>query len=500
MKRTCSKFLEHVRFSELFAILDERLTKRNEGLPVKNTTAGLLAGATFVAGAGAGLATMAFTDAPLPLQPKAEGWDKVEQVRQLIETHSLKDISEEDLLTGALDGMTAALDDPYSDFLDAEETSQFTDSIESSFEGIGATLEKKGEDILIVAPIKGAPAEAAGLRAGDVITAIDGESIEGMAVEEAVQLIRGEKGTVVTLTIRRGGQEADYEITRDTIPIETVNSEVKEQDGQKIGYIEVTQFSEPTADEFLEQLETLESEDIDSLIIDVRGNPGGLLPAVIEMTEGFVPTNKPVVQIENADGERESQSGRAREAKPYDLFVLTDEGSASASEILAGALKEGAGATIIGNKTFGKGVVQTAFDLEDGSNLKLTTSKWLTPGGNWINEKGIEPDVEVNQPDYFGVNRILADTDSLKVGDYGEAVSNLHTVLSGIGYEPGGQQGYYGDTMARAVSDFQADNNLPEDGVVNEATASALESRLLEVIQDEANDAQLNRALEEAAK
>ncbi len=322
---------------------------------MKNTTAGLLAGATFVAGAGAGLATMAFTDAPLPLQPKAEGWDKVEQVRQLIETHSLKDISEEDLLTGALDGMTAALDDPYSDFLDAEETSQFTDSIESSFEGIGATLEKKGEDILIVAPIKGAPAEAAGLRAGDIITAVDGESIEGMAVEEAVQLIRGEKGTVVTLTIRRGGQEADYEITRDTIPIETVYSEVKEQDGKKIGYIEVTQFSEPTADEFLEQLETLESEDIDSLIIDVRGNPGGLLPAVISMTEGFVPTNKPVVQIENADGERESQSGRAREAKPYDLFVLTDEGSASASEILAGALKEGAGATIIGNKTSEKG-------------------------------------------------------------------------------------------------------------------------------------------------
>ncbi len=254
MRRTCSKFLEHVRFSELFAILDERLTKRNEGLPVKNTTAGLLAGATFVAGAGAGLATMAFTDTALPIQPKAEGWDKVDQVRKLIETHSLKDISEEDLLTGALDGMTAALDDPYSDFLDAEETSQFTDSIESSFEGIGATLEKKGEDILIVAPIKGAPAEAAGLRAGDVITAVDGESIEGMAVEEAVQLIRGEKGTVVTLTIQRGGQEADYEITRDTIPIETVYSEVKEQDGKKIGYIEVTQFSEPTADEFWSSL------------------------------------------------------------------------------------------------------------------------------------------------------------------------------------------------------------------------------------------------------
>lgn len=492
--------MEHVRFSKLFAILNERLTKRNEGLPVKNTTAGLLAGATFVAGAGAGLATMAFTDTTLPIQPKAEGWDKVEQVRQLIETHSLKDISEEDLLTGALDGMTAALEDPYSDFLDADETSQFTDSIESSFEGIGATLENKGEDILIVAPIKGAPAEEAGLRAGDVITAVDGESIEGMAVEEAVQLIRGEKGTVVTLTIRRGGQEADYEITRDTIPIETVYSEVKQQDGKKIGYIEVTQFSEPTADEFLEQLEALEAEDIDSLIIDVRGNPGGLLPAVIEMTEGFVPTDKPVVQIENADGERESQSGRAREAKPYELFVLTDEGSASASEILAGALKEGAGATIIGNKTFGKGVVQTAFDLEDGSNLKLTTSKWLTPDGNWINEKGIEPDINVDQPDYFNVTRILAEADSLKVGDYGESVSNLHTVLTGIGYEPDGQAGYYGDTMAAAVREFQADNGLPEDGVVNEATASALESRLLEVIQDEANDAQLNRALEEAAK
>ncbi|MCT4798050.1 S41 family peptidase [Exiguobacterium profundum] len=467
---------------------------------MKNSTAGLLAGTTFVAGAGAGLATMAFTDTSLPIQTNAEGWDKVDQVRDLIEEHSLQDISEDDLLTGALDGMTAALNDPYSDFLDAEETSQFTDSIESSFEGIGATLEKKGEDILIVAPIKGAPAEEAGLRPGDIITAVDGESIEGMDVQEAVQLIRGEKGTTVTLTIRRGSQTADYEIIRDTIPIETVFSEVKEKDGKKIGYLQVTQFSEPTADEFLEQLEQLESEEIDSLIIDVRGNPGGLLPAVIEMSEGFVPTSKPVVQIENADGDRDAQNGRAREAKPYDLFVLTDEGSASASEILTGAMKEGAGATIIGTKTFGKGVVQTAFDLEDGSNLKLTTSKWLTPDGNWINKKGIEPDIEVEQPDFFNVTRVLTEEESLQVGDYGDAVSNLHKILTGIGYEPGGQPGYYGDTMANAVKAFQTDNGLEASGTVDEETASALEAKLLEAIQDEANDAQLNRALEEAAK
>ena len=467
---------------------------------MKNSTAGLLAGTTFVAGAGAGLATMAFTDSSLPIQTNDEGWDKVDQVRDLIEEHSLQDISEEELLTGALDGMTAALDDPYSDFLDAEETSQFTDSIESSFEGIGATLEKKGEDILIVAPIKGAPAEEAGLRPGDVITGVDGESIEGMDVQDAVQLIRGEKGTVVTLTIRRGGQEADYEIKRDTIPIETVFSEIKEKNDKKIGYLEVTQFSDPTDEEFLEQLEQLESEDIDSLIIDVRGNPGGLLPSVISMVEGFVPTSKPVVQIEYADGNRDVQNGRAREAKPYDLFVLTDEGSASASEILTGALKEGAGATVIGTKTFGKGVVQTAFDLEDGSNLKLTTSKWLTPDGNWINKKGIKPDIDVEQPEYFRVNRVLADGDSLKVGDYGDGVSNLHTILTGLGYEPGGQPGYYGDTMADAVETFQTDNGLSPSGTVDEETASALESKLLEAIQDEANDAQLNRALEEAAK
>lgn len=468
---------------------------------MKNSTAGLLAGATFVVGAGAGLAATTFTDTKLPLAAtNAEGWDKVEQVRDLIEQHSLTDISEDDLLTGALDGMTGALNDPYSDFLDAAETSQFTDSIESSFEGIGATLEKKGEDILIVAPIKGAPAEEAGLRPGDIIKAVDGESIEGMAVEEAVQLIRGEKGSEVTLTIVRGGQEAEYEITRDTIPIETVFSEVKEQDGKKIGYLQVTQFSEPTADEFLTQLEELESQDIDSLVIDVRGNPGGLLPAVVEMSEVFVPTSTPVVQIENASGDREVQNGRAREAKPYGLFVLTDEGSASASEILTGALKEGADATIIGTKTFGKGVVQTAFDLEDGSNLKLTTSKWLTPDGNWINKKGIEPDLEVKQPDYFSVTRILADSEELKVGDFGEAVSNLHKVLTGLGYEPGGQPGYYGDTMADAVKTFQSENDLDATGTVEAETATALESRLLEVIQDEANDEQLNRALEEAAK
>ncbi|WP_114570119.1 S41 family peptidase [Exiguobacterium flavidum] len=472
---------------------------------MKKSTTAVIAVSTFGLGLGTGAVGMLAaggteTTSSSKSADMQGDWQKVEQIRQLIATNYLEDVTDKELLDGALTGMAEALDDPYSVYMDESDTAHFKDNLNSSFEGIGATLEQKGEAIVIVSPIKGSPAEKAGLKPGDIIVEVDGESMKGKKTDEAVKLIRGKKGTDVVLTIQRGSQSPmKITITRDTIPIETVYSETENVGGKKIGVLEVTQFSEPTAEEFETQLAKLEADGIDGLVIDVRGNPGGLLPAVADMIAPFIPKETPVFQIENNKGERQQQFGAASDKKPYKVVVLEDEGSASASEILAAGLKEGAGAEVVGVKSFGKGIVQNAYDLKDGSDLKLTTSKWLTPNGNWIHKKGVKPTVEVKQPDYYAVTKILPEDKPLKVGSYGKEVENAHLVLKALGFDPKGQDGYYGDTMKRAVEALQKDAKLDVTGAIDVETATEMETRLLKMLDEEKNDVQRKKALEVAA-
>jgi len=474
---------------------------------VKKSTTAVIAVSSFGLGLGAGAVGMLAaggTDsvATQSSSSNATGdWKKIDQVRQMIEQNYLKDVTDKELLDGALSGMTEVLNDPYSVYMDESETTSFNTNLSSSFEGIGATLEQKGESIVIVSPIKGSPAEKAGIKPGDVILEIDGKSTKGQKTDQAVKKIRGEKGTNVVLTIQRSGQDAmEITIKRDTIPIETVYTSTENVNGKKIGVLQVTQFSEPTAEEFEKGLTKLESQNIDGLVIDVRGNPGGLLTAVSKMIAPFIPKDVPIYQVENNKGERQQEFGKADEKKPYNIVVLEDGGSASASEILAAGLKEGAGAEVVGTKSFGKGIVQSAYDLKDGSDLKLTTNKWLTPDGNWIHKKGVKPTVEVKQPAYFNVTKILTDQKSLAVGDYGKSVENAHLVLEAIGYEPKGQDGYFGDTMKQAVEALQKDAKLDVTGKIDQQTAGEMETRLLKKLQDDKNDVQRKKALEVAAQ
>ncbi|MCM3585167.1 S41 family peptidase [Mesobacillus maritimus] len=422
--------------------------------------------------------------------------DKVEQAYSLILSSYVEKVEEEKLIEGAIQGMLTTLEDPYSVYMDAETAKQFNETLESSFEGIGAEVSMVNNKIVIVSPFKDSPAEKAGLKPNDQILKVDGESVEGLDLYEATMKIRGEKGTKVELEIARQGlkEPLTIEVKRDEIPQITVHADMKQHAGEKIGYLEITSFSEETAKEFSKELTQLENKGLEGLVIDVRGNPGGFLTSVQDILRELVPDKKPLYQIEERDGERTRYFSALKKAKEYPIVVLTDKGSASASEILAGALKEAGGYPVVGEKTFGKGTVQQAVPMGDGSNIKLTLFKWLTPDGNWIHKQGIEPTVPVEQPSIYHTHPIQAEK-PLKLDMNNEQVKNAQEILEGIGYEPGRRDGYFSDKTEMAVKAFQRKQNLKVTGIIDGDTATALEEAAREEMRKEANDAQLQTAI-----
>ncbi|WP_164668103.1 S41 family peptidase [Virgibacillus doumboii] len=420
---------------------------------------------------------------------------KVARAYNIIKENYLNDVEDKQLIEGAIQGMLTSLKDPYSSYMDAETMEQFNETIESSFEGIGAEVSTVNGKVTIVAPIKDSPAEEAGLRPNDQILSVDGESVVGMDLYEAVEKIRGEKGTEVVLEVQRAGVSEPFNvtITRDNIPLETVYSEVKKVDDKKTGIIEITTFSENTAEHFNKQLSELENKNIEGLVIDVRGNPGGLLTAVEGILKNFIPKDIPYVQIENPDGKRSKSFSNLEEKKPYPISVLINEGSASASEILAVAMKE-VGYDVVGKTSYGKGTVQKAIPFGDGSTIKLTFYKWLSPEGTWIHEKGVKPTVKAEQPEYYFTNPVQVE-EPITYNHTGEKVENLQIMLKGIGYDPGRTDGYFSRQTESAVEAFQTDNDLEVTGEVNGKTAGLIESQVVDKVRSGKDDRQMEKAL-----
>ncbi|MBU5212156.1 MULTISPECIES: S41 family peptidase [Heyndrickxia] len=421
---------------------------------------------------------------------------KIAQAYNLIKGSYVEEVDDQQLVEGAIQGMVSTLDDPYSIYMDAKTASKFNQTLESSFEGIGAEVTAKDGKILIVSPYKNSPAEKSGLKPKDEIIKIDGESIEGLDLYQATTKIRGKKGTTVTLDIKREGvsKALQFKVKRDEIPMETVFASIKYEGNKPIGYIEITQFSKDTAKDFKRELKKLEKQNMKGLIIDVRGNPGGLLLSVQEILDTLVTSQKPYYQIQQRDGEKLPYYSNLEKSKPYSIAVLVDEGSASASEILAGALKEAEGYTLIGEKTFGKGTVQDAVPMGDGSTIKLTMYKWLTPNGNWIHHKGIQPTIEMKQPDYFYIHPLEVE-ETLKPDMNNEQVKIAQKMLDGLGYSPGRSDGYYNQKTKTAVRAFQNQVSLPATGELDVKTAQRLEEEIISAIKDEKNDLQLQVAL-----
>ena len=421
---------------------------------------------------------------------------KVEEAYDLILNRYVEKVDQNKLVEGAIQGMLSVLKDPYSVYMDKNTAKQFTQTLESSFEGIGAEVGMVDGKIVIVSPFKNSPAEKAGIKPNDQILKVNGKSVEGLDLSKATLKIRGKKGTTVELEIARKGLKdpLTIDVKRDEIPLETVHSSVKKQDGKKIGYIEITTFSQDTAADFEKDLKALENDHIKGLILDVRGNPGGLLDSVGDILKELVPKDQPYVQVDPRNGKTQRFFSTLSKKKDYPIVVLVNKGSASASEILAGALQEADGYKLVGETTFGKGTVQQAIPMGDGSNIKLTLAKWLTPDGNWIHKKGIKPDVAIKQPAIFDTHPIQVDTPLVKDMN-NEQVKNAQEILDGLGFEPGRKDGYFSEETKIAVKGFQQENNLPSTGRIDEKTAAKLEEAAVKEMKKEKNDLQLKMAL-----
>jgi len=312
---------------------------------------------------------------------------------------SSQQLTREQKIQGAIDGLVAAYDDPYTVYLPPADAQSFAADISGEFSGVGMEVGMRDGLVTIIAPLPGTPAEQAGLRAGDIIIRIDDVSAERMRIDQAVDLIRGEKGTVVTLTIYREGEMEFIEIpvTRDTIAIPTVKTE---QIGD-VYVIALYSFNAVAEAKMIDALNEYLRSDATKLVIDVRGNPGGFLESAVAIGSFFVPSGKVIVQESFVD-ESKNDTFRSRGRQvgvftPENLVVLVDGGSASASEILAGALKDHDLATVIGMQTFGKGSVQELVELRDGSSLKVTIARWLTPQGTSISDGGLAPDITIDR-------------------------------------------------------------------------------------------------------
>lgn len=317
------------------------------------------------------------------------------EVLSLIKKNYVDEVKTKDLINGAIKGMITTLD-PHSGFMTPEQFKEFQVETKGEFGGIGIQIGIKDNVLTVIAPIEDTPAYNAGIKAGDKILKISGESTKNISITDAVSKMRGPKGTSVTLTIFREGwtEPKDFTIIRDIIKIKSVKSKIFPDN---IGYIKLTQFQETTTDELQKELEKLKKEGVTSLVLDLRNNPGGLLNVAVEVSEQFLPPNKLVVYIKDRSGKKAEYF--TEKANPYyteiPLVVLVNHGSASASEIVAGALKDWNRAVIIGIQTFGKGSVQSLIPLSDGSGLRLTTAKYYTPKGISIQGVGITPDIIV---------------------------------------------------------------------------------------------------------
>jgi len=323
--------------------------------------------------------------------------DLIRKVMELVKSDFVEEnIDEQELIYGAIEGMLKKLNDPYTRFMEPKNFKEMQVETKGEFGGLGIVITMKDHMLTVVSPIDDTPAHKAGIKAGDMIVKIDGKDVIDVALQDAVKLLRGKVGTKVTISVLREGahKTVDYTITREIIKVPSVKYWVI---GKDIGYIRLTQFIQSSSEDIETAMISLEKFGVKSFILDLRNNPGGLLTAAVEIGRKFIPKGK-IVSIKGRDGEENTYSSFFQSHPLLPLIVLINGGSASASEIVSGAIKDHKRGILLGKKSFGKGCVQTVISLNDGSAMALTTALYYTPSGANIHKKGIKPDIEVDLP------------------------------------------------------------------------------------------------------
>lgn len=437
-----------------------------------------------------------------PVPPNAFG--VIDEAYSIIQKEGVHPVEGELLIEGALRGMADVIGDPYSTYLTKEESIAHRESLASERIGIGAEITRSNGKYLIVAPLKSSPADKAGLQPYDEIIRIDGENITGLSLQEVVKKIRGKQGTTLHLTIYRPDMNKHLEvaIVRDAIPVATITHEMLEKKKKKIGYISMTTFGEETAKEWKEATDMLIADGAEAIVIDVRGNPGGYLHSVAQIVSSLVEVDTVFAYMEDTNGaltpllaEKSTEITYEEKLKNIPTVLLQDKGSASASEMLSGALKDLKRSMIIGVDSFGKGTVQDTFDLSNGGEVKLSTHKWLTPKEKWIHGIGVAPDFEVIQNPLFSEHiRLVAD--DYKEGDYHDDIAYAQRLLANLGGELKRQDGYFDEETKKAVSAFRKANQLEDGSQMDRAFFVKLKEEVEAYRTENKNDKQLQMGLD----
>lgn len=326
--------------------------------------------------------------------------EELVDVYESISSNYYEKLEKQKLLDAAMKAMLEELDDPYSVFLDESDSSKFNETINGEYVGIGATMTLTENGPTVVEVYDKSPAKEAGLKPEDIIIKIDKEEAKDKTLNEITKLVKGKKNTTVTLTIKRKDKEKEIKIKRSSIDIPVVESTIFEKDKKQVGYIYISTFSSNVYEQFKTHLEKLEKKKIDSLIIDVRDNPGGHLDQVTDILELFLDKKKVLYQVQTK-GKNKKVYDQTKEHRTYKVAVIINKASASASEILASSLKDSYKASIVGEQSYGKGTVQKSYQLSSGSTVKYTTQKWLTAKGKWIDKKGVTPNYKIELTDKY---------------------------------------------------------------------------------------------------
>ena len=404
-------------------------------------------------------------------------------------------INYDDIVKGLYDGFFKVLDE-YSVYYTPDEYNSFTEDSAGEFFGIGVEIIDKDNQVVVVTPLQNSPAIELGVKAGDIIKYVNGKDVTGLSVADVSKLIKGPEGTKVTVGILRGTENITFDIIRRRIIISHVEGKILDGD---IGYIKVSQFSDNSTELVKNELIKFDEKNIKNIVLDMRNNGGGLLNAAVDMLNLFV-TEGPVVYVDYANGEQEVFKSSLKEKK-YNIAVLVNNGSASATEIFAGAVKYKNQGIIVGTKTFGKGIVQSLYALTDRSGVKFTTAEYFSVNKTPVHKIGIEPDIVVENktidlvqyPKFSQKNKPV-------LGTVGLDVLSAEMILNELGYKVNSVDGVYDAVSFEAVKEFQAKQGFYPCGTIDFTTQTALYNKLVEHAKNDMEDLQLKTAIEQLKK
>lgn len=400
-----------------------------------------------------------------------------------------------DLETAAIEGFLNNLGDPHTNYFTVEGAQAFTDSMSGSYAGIGVAYRPLNSGALVTEVYGESPSYGI-LEMGDIIVAAEGNSLEGLSSEEMANLIRGEAGTDITLTIERDGTYIDVVVTRKNLD-SSVSYSVNEVDGVKFGYMKITTFGDTTAETMKAGLDSFKSQGVEKIVIDLRSNGGGYLTAVRDMLSYFVPEGQLLFSLEEKSGPDVEYKSDSREKYMFKSgYILVDGETASASEVMAGCLQQTLGYQLIGTNTYGKGTAQTQRVLTDMSSYKYTYAKWNLPDGTNINGVGLTPDIQIDSVHLYDFMTFELE-EPLTYDMVKTEVIYMQKMLNTIGYDCGREDGYFSEQTSQALSQFESDHGLVADGQLTQEDNETLQAALVLYLNDKTNDVVYKAAVEE---